>query len=89
MLTNDVVNFEQPAPGQGRFTNLLWLLSNGKLLPGYDFWVTYYMGYMFCHVNILFWVSQPYSRLNYKEIPPIYWMTLVTGNNLPKFIMNY
>ena len=30
-----------------------------------------------CHVNNLFLVSQPYSHSNYKEIPAIYWMTLV------------
>ena len=55
----------------------LWLLSNGKLLPGYEFWVTNHMRYMFCHVNNLFLVSQPYSHSNYKEILPIYWMTPV------------
>ena len=35
------------------------------------------MRFMFCHVNNIFLVSQPYSHSNYKEIPPIYWMTLV------------
>ena len=35
------------------------------------------MRYMFCHVNNIFLVSQPYSHSNYKEILSIYWMTLV------------
>ena len=35
------------------------------------------MCYMFCHVIHIFLVSQPYSHSNYKEILPIYWMTLV------------
>ena len=33
---------------------------------------------MLCHVNNLFLVSQPYVHSNYKEIPAIYWMTLVS-----------
>ena len=38
------------------------------------------MRYLFCHVNNIFLVSQPYLHSNYKEIPPIYWMTLVERN---------
>ena len=44
------------------------------------------MRYMFCHVNNICLVSQPYSHSNYKEIPPINWMTLVNVPfNGPKF----
>ena len=69
-------------PGQGRSTNDLLLLSNGKLLPGYEFLVTNYIRYMFCHVNNTFLVSQPYLHSNYKEIPSIYWMTLVQSKSI-------
>ena len=68
-------------PGQGLFTNMLWLLSNGKLFPRYEFWVMYYMPYMFRHANNTVLVSQPYLCSNYKEIPAIYWMTLVLIQN--------
>ena len=63
--------------GQVSFYTMFSLLSNKRHHFPSNFWIYRCMHNKLCHLLVIFVMFKWYKLLHYKEIPAIYWMTLV------------